>query len=224
MSTDRRDEHLRAWLRDAAPPASAGSGEVDPTSLEAVMSEIVSTPPTSPQRPPGRERPWWVFGPVAATAAMAVLAVLVVGGVWWSRNTAGEVAAPAPSPTVTTITLRDVAQNPAASCIAPDPAWLRQQPYDLAVAGRVTGADDRSATIEVDRWYRGGSGPARIVVQRPDATGTAGLLYSPELPSGQRVLLVATGGELRLCDPTGPWNADFEQLYVAAFGPGTPAR
>ena len=92
---------------------------------------------------------------------------------------------------------------------------------DLAISGTVRAASAGSATIAVERWYRGGSGPATVVVQRP-ADSAPGILYSPELAAGQRVLLVATDGALHLCDPSGPWSAEAEQLYVAAFGPGTP--
>jgi len=61
-----------------------------------------------------------------------------------------------------------------------------------------------------------------VLVQRPPDSAP-GILYSPELAAGQRVLIVATDGAQGLCDPSGPWSADGEQLHVAAFGAGAPA-
>lgn len=219
-------DHLRDWLRDGDPTAApSGSSQpsrpptrLDPASLEAVMNEIVSTPPT-PDADARRRPPFWAFGPAAAAAAVLLLVVLVGGGVWWSQRTPAN--APTAAPSVATITLADVAQDPSASCMRAEAATMRAN-ADLALAGTVRSASATSATIAVERWYRGGSGPATVVVQRPADTAP-GILYSPDLTAGQRVLLVAKDGALHLCDPTGPWTPDAEALYVSAFGQGTPA-
>ncbi|MFZ0161168.1 MAG: hypothetical protein WAL50_19230, partial [Kineosporiaceae bacterium] len=182
-------------------------------------------------------RSWWALGPAAAGAAAVVLAVLVLGGVWWVQRTPVPASAPAPatggvstsSPAsasalasaMATITLTDATQDLATSCMRPEPALMRQA-TELALAGTVREASATSATVDVDRWYRGGSGRTRVIVNRP-ADQAPGILYTPELAVGQRVLLVATGGALHVCDPSGPWSADGEALYEAAFGPGTPA-
>ncbi|MBK6870507.1 MAG: hypothetical protein IPG94_03680 [Kineosporiaceae bacterium] len=219
-------DHLRDWLRGGDPTAAPSGAmhasrpptRLDPASLEAVMNEIVSTPPT-PDAAARRRPPFWAFGPAAAAAAVMVLVALVGGGVWWSQRTPAN--APIAAPSATSITLTDIAQDPSASCMRAEAATMRAN-ADLALAGTVRATSATSATIAVERWYRGGTGPATIVVQRPADTAP-GILYSPELTAGQRVLLVAKDGALHLCDPTGPWSPEAEQLYVAAFGPGTPA-
>ena len=211
------DDQLRAWLRAGDPTVSSApaSPHLDPASLEAVMNEIKSS--STPQH---RALPSWVFAPAAAAAAVLLLAAIVGGGLWWTNRLGPPVAAPAPSASPVTIALRDAAQDPSASCLRAEPETMRAN-VDLAISGTVRTASAGSATIAVERWYWGGSGPATVVVQRP-ADSAPGILYSPELAAGQRVLLVATDGALHLCDPSGPWSAEAEQLYVAAFGPGTP--
>ncbi len=216
MSGDHDDE-LRELLRRADPAPSGTGPAVDPASLEAVMSEIRTEVP-----PEARRRPSWVFGPAVATAAAAVLAVLVLGGVWWSGRTPtpGPAPAPAAAAAPATLTLVDTTQDLTASCMRPEPAMLRQG-VDLAFAGTVRETSATAATVAVERWYRGGNGPTLVTVSRPPDEAP-GILYSPELAPGQRVLLVAADGALHVCDPSGPWSADGEALYTAAFGPGTP--
>jgi hypothetical protein len=239
MSSDPHDEphnephdalHALPGAADPAPSGRAVGG--DPASLETVMSEITNTQTATDDR----ARSWWALGPAVATAAAAVLAVLVLGGVWWVQRTpvpasapgpvtaaepaTGGVSASAPAPVMATITLADATQDLATSCMRPEPALIHRA-ADLALAGTVREASATSATVDVDRWYRGGSGRTRVIVNRP-ADHAPGILYTPELAVGQRVLLVATDGALHVCDPSGPWSAEGEALYVAAFGPGTP--
>ncbi len=216
MSGDHDDE-LRELLRRADPSPSGAGPAVDPASLEAVMSEIRTEVP-----PEARRRPPWVFGPAVATAAAAMLAVLVLGGVWWSGRTPTPAPAPAVAASPAALTLADTTQDINASCMRPEPAMMREQ-VEVAFAGTVRSTSATASTVEVDHWYRGGSGPTVVTVKRPPAgDDLPGILYSPELAAGQRVLLVATDGALHVCDPSGPWSADGEALYTAAFGPGTP--
>lgn len=227
------DEELRTWLR-AADPAASGVAlpSIDPDSLEALMTEISSIPPGGgPVAHPAaagtgarRRPPSWVFGPAAAAAAVLLLVVLVSGGIWWAGRAddpPATAASPGSSPGWATITLQDAVQDPSASCMRPEPA-LMATTVDLAIAGTVREAGPASASIWVDRWYRGGGGQAMVVVRRP-ADSAPGILYAPELTVGTRVLVVATDGAVGLCDPSGPWSAEGEALYVAAFGAGSPA-
>jgi hypothetical protein len=166
-------------------------------------------------------RPAWVMAGAAGAAAVLLIGVIAVVGMLWSRST-DDPASGGSTDIGRTITLTDAEADAAASCLVATPETLRAR-ADLAFAGTVTEVSPTNARFSVERWYTGGDvdgDPAtQVVLER--VSDLPGLLYTPDLAAGKRYLIVASGGVLGYCDPSGPWSADLEKMYVDAFGAGT---
>jgi hypothetical protein len=154
-------------------------------------------------------------------AAVRLIGVIAAVGVLWARS-ADDGASEGSAGSRTTITLTDAEANAAASCLAATPETLRAN-ADVAFEGTVTEVSPTSARFAVERWYTGGDvggdTATQVVLER--VSDLPGLLYTPDLAAGKRYLIVASGGVLGYCDPSGPWSADLEAMYVDAFGAGT---
>jgi hypothetical protein len=99
------------------------------------------------------------------------------------------------------------------SCIVFDVAVLADMP--VALAGTVSSVAGTTATIEVERWYRGG--PADVVTVTSDQRGVA--LDGVELVAGQDYLVTATGdGVVNGCGYSGPATPELEAAFDQAFG------
>lgn len=165
-------------------------------------------------------RPAWVMAGAAGAAAVLLIGVIAAVGMLWSRSTDGTTSGG--SAAGPTITLTDAEADAAASCLAATPETLRAN-AGLAFAGTVTEVSAKSARFAVERWYTGGEvdGVTATQVVLGRVSDLPGLLYTPDLAVGKRYLIVASGGVLGYCDPSGPWSTDLEKLYVDAFGSGT---
>jgi hypothetical protein len=209
--TDIPDDDLRARL-SRLDPVPAGV-PVDPVTsprarelVERAMSSTVQTPDTTSAADglSRRRRPW-----LLAAAAAAVLAA-VVGGF----SLLGDGAAPgAGDGQPTTLALELPPGDVAMSCIQFDVQFLREMP--VALAGTVTALDPGQVSLDVDRWYKGGSAD-RVTIDVPVNNSAA--LDGVDFREGERYLLTATDGTVNGCGFSGPASAELESAYGAAFG------
>lgn len=206
------DDDLRARLAAIDPARPDGAlgdlPDVSPAVLQERLMEILDRPAASPQprAPGGRNRTRLL------AAAAAVLVVVAAGVAGIIAATGGD---PAPrTPAATTVALRAPSSDAANSCIRFDVELLRNMP--VAFAGTATSVTTHTATLRVDRWYRGGSAD-RVTVSVPDAQ-TSVELDGVEFVDGQRYLLTATDGVVNGCGFSGPATRQLEDAFAQAFG------
>lgn len=200
------DDVLRARL-SAADPAG---GPVDPATssrahelMEHAMTTTELSPPTAAE--PGRNRRPLLLAAAAAVVALAVGTTLALSG--------GSTPAPA-RPAPTTVALSAPDGLGAASCAPFDVAVLRGMP--VALSGTVVAVDPANATLDVDRWYRGGTSDQVTIAIAAGQTSAA--LDGVDLVQGGRYLLTATDGTLNGCGFSGPATPELQKAYDEAFG------
>ncbi|TFV87329.1 hypothetical protein E4P40_11525 [Blastococcus sp. CT_GayMR20] len=162
------------------------------------MSSPVQTPETAPDRRP-------VLLAAAGGAAAAVVGLLVLGG--GDGGDAGGDGAPA------TLSLSLPPADVAASCVQFDVQFLAGMP--VALAGTVTAVGADRVTLDVDRWYRGGSADA-VTIAVPVNSSAA--LDGVDFRDGERYLVTATDGTVNGCGFSGPADGQLERAFEEAFG------
>jgi hypothetical protein len=85
----------------------------------------------------------------------------------------------------------------------------------VALAGTVTALEPGQVSLDVDRWYTGGSAD-RVTIAVPVNNSAA--LDGVDFREGERYLLTATDGTVNGCGFSGPASAELESAYGAAFG------
>jgi hypothetical protein len=201
------DDDLRARLARVDPVRRVDvAALVESRSAEEIRERAMQTIEAPPAAPPRRRRT-----PVLLGAAAAAVAVAVAGGVLATRDSGGSGLTPAPA--VTTLALQTQDNTSMQSCIAFDVAILRDMP--VAFGGTVTSVEADTVTLDVDRWYRGGSAD-RVTVSSPN--GAMVSIEGVEFAAGTRYLVTATDGVVNACGFSGPATAELEQAYGEAFG------
>lgn len=200
--TDIPDDDLRARL-SRLDPAPAGV-PVDPvTSPRAreLVERAMQTPVQTDDLPDElarRRRPW-----ILAAAAAAVLVALIGGFLAFGRGN---------DPTTLALTLPP--SDVAGSCVQFDVQFLAEMP--VALAGTVTAIENGTVTLDVDRWYRGGTADQVTVAMAAQQTTAA--LDGVDFRTGERFLLSATEGTVNGCGFSGPASAELETAFEEAFG------
>jgi hypothetical protein len=205
------DDDLRARLAAIDPARPDGVlGDVpdlSPAALQEQIMQIVDRPaPTSDPREHGR----WSARLLAAAAAVVVIVAAGIAGI---VATTGDDPAPR-TPAATTVALRTPPGGAASSCLRFDVELLRTMP--VALAGTATSVSKTTVTLDVDRWYRGGSAD-RVTVSVPD-TQSSVALDGVEFVEGQRYLLTATDGVVNGCGFSGPESPELADAFAQAFG------
>lgn len=210
MNRDTSDDALRARLGRLDPqPASV---PVDPITslraqelLERTMTTDLDTPTTSPAPGPRRSRRLVALSAAAAAALVAGGVVLLAGG-----NDAG-----APTPKAES-TLALTLPDPLAmsSCLQFDTAVLRGM--DLAFAGTARSVSGGSVTLDVTRWYKGGT--ADVVTLQTPGENTSASLDSVQFRAGGDYLVTATAdGHVNGCGFSGEATPDLTRSFDEAF-------
>ena len=171
---------------------------------ERVMRTIEETPTPTPVATPRRLR--LVAGLAASVAAVAVAAA-VLGGDDKPQVT---------QRTPTTMALKAPAAEGGpsmSSCVMFSVDILRDMP--VALAGTAVSVTPDSVTIDVDRWYKGGSAD-QVTIATPGAT-TSVALDGVEFTQGTRYLITATDGTVNTCGFSGPATAELERAFAEAF-------
>jgi hypothetical protein len=199
------DEDLRARLARIDPARRLSELTASPHEIrERVMQTIEDTTTDVPAAAPRRRRYALVAGAAASVAAIAVVAAVATGG--------GN--APKPKHVPTTLALKGPAGGPVMrSCIQFSVDILRDMP--VAFAGTVADVTPQSVTINVDRWYKGGTAEQVTVATAAGTTSVA--LDGVEFTKGARYFVAATDGTVNACGYSGPASAELETAYGEAF-------
>jgi hypothetical protein len=179
--------------------------------LEDAMSHPLDTPTraASPQNADPRRRTPLTW--LVAAAAVLVIAGVGAFAVFWGEDQPPIPTAQDPVPSVMELGARPPA---AGKCAVPTAELLGYQ--QTAFDGTVTSIEDRTVTLEVGHWYRGGDADI-VTVQAPPAALQA-LLLAADFQQGQRYLVSANEGFVTVCGFTAPYNDDLAALYAEAFG------
>ena len=199
-SAGRQDELLRR-MRASDPAQTASGGESwGPDLAEAAMS-------TTPAASTTRTRRW--------TPALAAAAALtVIGGITYAALDEGDQPGDAPRPTVTTLAMPDGRTPSMTSCIPFEVRLLRDMP--VAFSGTATTVGGSSITLDVDRWYKGGSADVvELANYEPGTVSSDGF----EFTQGDRYLITASGGTVNFCGFSGRWSQRLADAFAEAFGP-----
>ncbi len=205
--TEMPDPELRGRL-SRIDPAPAGS-PVDPVTgplarerMERAMQTADLPTPTEQPSAGRRRRPW-----LLAAAAAVLIAVAGVGVTLAGQDAPRRDEAP------TALALELPPADVAGSCLAFEVRYLAAMP--VALAGTVTAVDPGRVTLDVDRWYRGGTADAvTIAVHEPNSVALDGV----DFRAGQRYLITATDGTVNGCGFSGPATPGLERAFAAAFG------
>lgn len=153
--------------------------------------------------------PRWRRPAVLTAAAVAVLAI-GVGAV-----VAGSGGGSSAARHRTTLALQAPAPpRPGMNaCIRFSVDLLKDKP--VAFSGTVTSVEPGLVTLDVDRWFKGGSADV-VTVAVPDRNTAVGTL---EMVQGKRYLVSATDGIVNTCGYSGEATPDLEAAYEQAFTP-----
>ena len=99
------------------------------------------------------------------------------------------------------------------SCAQFDVAVLREMP--VAFSGTVTALGGDAVTLDVDRWYKGGT--AEVVTIGLPSEQSSAALDGVDFAEGERFLLTATDGTVNGCGFSGPASTELEAAYAEAF-------
>jgi len=203
------DDDLRARLA-RIDPMRPGAARPLPSLTAADLTErAMQTIHTDLESPlPDRHTAPWRRPRLLAAAAAAAL-VLGAGAVF---ATAGDDPTPkSGEPTTLALSLPD--NTVAGSCIAFDVAFLRDMP--VAFAGTVTAVSADTVTLDVDRWYKGGSADQVAVALASGQTSAA--LDGVDFAEGRSYLVAAANGTVNGCGFSGPASSELETAYAEAF-------
>jgi hypothetical protein len=204
------DAELRRLLADLD-PMSAGVPVEPVTSpharhrLEQIMQTVdpSSTPTVVPL---SRRR-----GPRLILAAAASVAVLALGTTV-AMNLGGDTASQP-----TTMALEAPGGDPTmiGMCMRLDAEALR--PVPVALAGTVTSLSDKTVTLHVDRWYKGGDAD-EVTIALPPGDVSPALVPGVDFAQGKRFLVTATEGTVNGCGFSGPAEPELQKVFDEAFG------
>ncbi len=204
------DDDLRALLADLDPMAERVPVEpvTSARAREQVERVLASEAPVA--APAARSRWARPSSWLAAAAAVAAIAVgttvaVTAGGGDDSRDV---VAAP------TVLELQGNPSDPMTSmCLAFEVQQLAKAP--VAFAGTVTEIGAEKVTLDVDRWFTGGTADV-VTVATPEGMPTAAL-DGVNWETGRRYLISATDGMVDACGYSGPATPEFEKQFEQAF-------
>jgi hypothetical protein len=201
---DRQDQDLRERLAAIDPVTSAVSTE--PFSSLRAQTLLESAMTSTTTRTDRRSR-----RPLLAAAAVLAIGAAAGGVVLTQGDDEGADTLAAPKISVSLSLPGGGATS--MSCMMFDVANLKGM--SPAFAGTATEVDGGTVTLDVDRWYAGGSAD-QVVLKQPDA-GTSAALDGTEFVKGTRYLVTAAQGTVNGCGYTGPATPELEKAFAEAF-------
>ena len=218
------DDELQQRLRAQDPAASLPPADPSRVArlLEDIMGADLTTQPAgAPQDHETHEsRETGTRDRSPLTWLVAAAAVLIAGigvfGLLSNDPESAQVPQAGPSAGASaepSVTLLAAPAATSAKCMVPNVALLAQA--EVAFSGTVEDVSGDVVAITPDRFY---AGPATdlVEVRSPEAMLRA-LVGAVDFRQGQRYLVSASGGEVRVCGLSGPFSPDLEALYAAAF-------
>lgn len=203
-------EELRRRLRALDPANDPVDPVTSPRALEQMERVMASTDLSEPAVGvvPSRSRLPLLLAAAAVVGALSIGAVLVATH---ERTPAVRPVPAAKAPTTLALTVPGGITM--GSCVPFDVKYLREMP--VALAGTVAAADSTQVTLDVDRWYKGGTA-TRVTIAVPSGQ-TSAALDGVDFVQGKRYLLTATDGTVNGCGFSGPATPELERSYAEAF-------
>lgn len=200
------DDELRNRLAAADPQACAPVDPVTSPRAQELLERIMITDTHTDAVPPTRRRGRLLVG------AAAALAVAAAGSTYALTQGGGT---PAPKkPTVLSLSLPAATGGVSlGSCVMITPEVLRMSP--VAFAGTVTAVDAGTVTLDVTRWYAGGTADVVTLSTPAGATSSEGEITFTQ---GGDYLVAADRGTVGTCGLSGPASPELTSLYQKAFG------
>lgn len=214
------DDELRQRLQAHDPAASLPPAE--PTwvarLLEDAMSADQSTEDPTDATPGTRESGTRHRSPLTWLVAAAAVLIAGVGvlGLLDNDRESSQVPSAGPSASVSSVpTVTELAAGaPAAGrCMVPNAEVLSNA--QVAFSGTVDQVADDVVTLSPDRFFAGEV--TDLVEVRSSPALVQALVGAVDFRAGERYLVAANDGEVMVCGFSGPFAADLESLYVAAF-------
>jgi len=206
------DDRLRQRLA-ATDPVRRGGVDTPLTepSISEIRERIMSTVEQPTSAEPSSDTPHTRSTKSLLVAAAAAV-VLAAAGVAGAIALTGDGTSDKPGPSA--LTLQVPPGGVAGSCIQFDVAFLRDMP--VAFAGTVTAVTDSAVSLDVDRWYKGGTADT-VSVEVPDGQSSAAL-DGVDFVDGEQYLVTATDGTVNGCGFSGPATPELKKAYAEAFG------
>lgn len=203
------DEDIADDLRMRLSRLDPASHHLDPTRSHPapeLLESVMTTPllDESPTAPAPRRTSW-----LAAAAA----ALVVAGG---AISFAVSQDDPAVHTSIGPLTRLELTLPPSgvmASCVPFDVTFLKDM--SPAFAGTVTEVGAASVTLDVDKWYAGGTAD-QVTIAQPDGNSSAAL-DGVAFEKGKRYLVTAANGTVNGCGYSGLATPDFEKSFDEAF-------
>jgi hypothetical protein len=203
------DDELRNRLARLDPQADS---PVDPFTspraqdlLERSMTTTELTNETPSQ--PSNNRRWLPVAAAASVAAAGIVAAVVM-------TNDSPTAPTAKQKTTLALSAPASAGGPImGSCIRFDVELLKAEP--VAFAGTVTAVSPTSVTLDVTKWFKGGTAD-QVTVTTPDNSSVA--LEGVEFTKGEDVLVSAFDGTVVSCGFSGADDPTLRKAYEDAFG------
>ncbi len=202
-----QDDDLRARLAglDPVPATEAVDPSTSPRARELLERVMLTTEQTDTVPTPSWRKPAVLAAAAAAVVALGVGAVMAGGG------------SSGPAKQQTTLALKAPAESGGGpsmnSCLMFSVDILKDMP--LAFAGTVTSIDTDTVTLDVDRWFKGGSADVVTVAVPPGNTSVG----TVEFGQGSRYLVTATEGTVNSCGYTAEATPELERSFEQAFTP-----
>jgi hypothetical protein len=210
------DDELRTRLARLDPQASA---PVDPITsprahelLERIMTTDANTDEltvTSPHTPTSRRtRRAFALGAAAAGVAAAVAVGVVV-----SQGGTSTVTTPPAKKTTLALSVPGGGAS-TAMCLPFSIDILKTIP--VAFAGTVTSVEGETVTLDVTKWYAGGSAQV-VTLTNPGGNGSVAL-DGTSFDKGKDYLVSADQGNVSACGYSGEATAELTKAYTKAYG------
>ncbi len=199
------DDELRTRLARLDPQANVPFASLTSRLAQDLLERTMTSTLTSPERPTERRtRRLLVVTTAAAVAAVGVTAAIL--------TSQGADTLPAQKKTTLALTLPD--PNAMSSCIMFDVAILKGFP--VAFAGTVTAVADGTVSLDVTKWYVGGS--AQVVTLTTPGDTQSISLDGVSFEKDKDYLVTASDGAVTSCGFSGEASPTLEQAFDEAFG------
>ncbi len=152
----------------------------------------------------GRRKPRLILGIAASVAVLGLGSVVAV-------NLDGGSPASAPTTMALTAPGGDATMQ---MCMMLDAAALR--PVPVALAGTVVEIADKTVTLDVDRWYKGGDAE-QVTIALPPGDISPALIPGVDFVQGKSFLVSAAEGTVNGCGFSGPATPELTKIYDEAF-------
>lgn len=216
------DDELQHLLQANDPASSLPPASPDWVArlVEETMSTDPSTEPGSNQstdetRETGTRNRSPLTWLVAAAAAVLIAGVGVFGLANMDRESSKVPTAGSSQPVVDDPTVTEIAAGPSADtkCMVPNAEFLSNA--QLAFSGTVRELGDDVVVLVPDRFYTG-EATDLVEVRSPSALLQA-MISAVDFEVGQRYLVSANDGQVRVCGFSGLYTPELATLYDAAF-------